>query len=107
MSKDVENQILIGSKPVEDYLIIAARMLRNYNEVFIMARGRNISRAVEVLERLKKELYGLKYQIETGTEIFQGSDGRPKHVSFIRIRVYRERGDIFVPRLSRLPTLRG
>ena len=95
MTKELGNRVLIGNKPPEDYLIIASKILNNYNEVYILARGKNISKAVEVLERLKQELYGLKYEIETGTEVVEGPDGKPKYVSFIKIRAYRERGDCF------------
>lgn len=101
MAKELGTRVLIGNKPPEDYLVIAAKILRQYNEVYLLARGRNISKAVEVLERLKKELYGLKYEIETGTETLEGPDGNPKYVSFIKIHVYRERGGVFVPRIHR------
>ncbi len=87
--------ILIGKKPVMSYAMAIAVQLKDKKdlEVIIKARGKFISKAVDVVELatkrlLKKENLSLK-SIEIDTESFE-QDQRTIHVSTIEIRLVRD-----------------
>jgi len=56
-----ENVIIVGRKPIRDY-VLAAILLFNegHEEIIIKARGANISKAVDIFNALKSRLSGVE-----------------------------------------------
>jgi len=90
-----ENSVFIGSKPFMNYVtgVVMQFTTKNANEVIIKARGKYISRAVDVAEVTVKKF--LKEQnikvkgISIGSEEFENKEGRRVNVSIIEITLTR------------------
>ncbi|UCD02574.1 MAG: RNA-binding protein [Promethearchaeota archaeon] len=69
--------------------VMAAMVVLNEKPVKLLARGRSISRAVDVAEILiNKFMKGSKYgEILIGTETITNSDGTTNNVSSIEIEI--------------------
>ncbi len=86
MPRDV---ILVGKKPVMSYAVAALMQLTESGEITIKARGRAISRAVDVAEVVSKRFLSgsVEYaDIKIGTEAVGNP---PKNVSIIEIKLRR------------------
>lgn len=89
--KSEENTIFIGSKPFMNYVtgVVMQFTTQNANEVAVKARGKFISRAVDVAEVARKRF--LKEQgvdvknITIDSEEFEDKDGKRIKVSTIEI----------------------
>jgi len=86
------NSVLIGRKPVMNYVLACITLFHSgAKEISIKARGRAISRAVDVAEILRKRFMpDLKIkEIIIGTEQIQlkdeGEGGVPRNLSTIEI----------------------
>ncbi|MBS3815462.1 MAG: DNA-binding protein Alba [Hadesarchaea archaeon] len=82
-----ENVVFIGNKPVMNYVLaVITQINEGVGEVVLKARGRAISRAVDVAEIVRNRfLQDLAIQeIETGTEELEGESGT-SNVSTIAI----------------------
>ena len=102
MSEDIEettvkddNSIFIGGKPFMNYVtgVVMQFTTKNANEVIIKARGKFISRAVDVAEVATKRF--LKDSIETkeiniNSEEFENKEGRQVRVSTIEITLKKK-----------------
>ena len=56
-----ENVIIIGKKPVRDYVLVAVLLFNEgHDEIVIRARGNNISKAVDVYNALRSRLTGIE-----------------------------------------------
>ena len=88
MTNDDDSKVFIGRKKSMSY-VIAAMMVLNEKPVKLLARGRSISRAVDVSEILiNKFLKGASYgEILIGTEIITNDDGTNSNVSSIEIEI--------------------
>lgn len=53
MTRTDLDTVYIGDKPVMQYVLASMSALNNYNRVDIKARGRNITKAVDVFEILR------------------------------------------------------
>ncbi len=83
-----ENTILVGSKPIRTYVTVGMSLLKNTNLIIIKARGKIISRAVDVAELLKRSVTEGKIvvkDITISTETVTREDGRTNNVSAIEI----------------------
>ncbi len=85
------NTVFIGRKPVLNYVLACMTLLKSgEEEVIVKARGRAISRAVDVVEVTRNRFMpDLKIEdIKIGTEHLE-SDERsgPSNVSTIEIRI--------------------
>ena len=72
-----ENSVLIGKKPVINYVLACISLFHGgANEVSVKARGRSISRAIDVVEVTRRRFMpDLKVQnIGIGTEQFASFD---------------------------------
>jgi len=71
-----------------DY-VIAATLVLSKKPVRLLARGRSISRAVDVAEILKNRFFkGSEYgEILISTETFNNTDGTQSNVSSIEIEI--------------------
>ncbi len=83
-----ENTIFIGRKTVMDYVLACVTQLNSgVDEIVLKARGRSISRAVDVAEVLRSRfMKDLKVKdIKIGTEQIQAAEGGTANVSAIEI----------------------
>ena len=86
-----ENTVFIGSKPFMNYVtgVVMQFTTKNAHEVVIKARGKFISRAVDVAEVtarkfLKEQNIKVK-SIVIGSEEFENKEGKRINVSIIEI----------------------
>ncbi len=83
-----ENTIFIGKKPLMSYVLAALRQINdNDGTVVIKARGKAISRAVDVAEILRNQFAtsATVDGIEISTERLTSEEGRESNVSSIEI----------------------
>lgn len=83
-----ENIVYIGKKPVMNYVLaVVTQFNSGSSEVVIRARGRSISRAVDVAEIVKNRfvLDSKVKDIQIMTEKLTGEEGRIANVSAIEI----------------------
>jgi len=87
------NTVFVGRKPVLNYVLACLTLLKSgESEVFVKARGRSISTAVDVVEVTKNRFVNdLKVvDISIGTERLTSPDrDQPTNVSSIEIKVKR------------------
>jgi len=85
--KTDENIIYIGKKPTMNYVLAVVTQLNSESdEIVIKARGRSISRAVDVAEIVKRKFVnGLNQSVTTGTEQITNEEGKEINVSAIEI----------------------
>jgi DNA-binding protein len=84
------NAVLIGRKPVMNYVLACITLFHGgTNEVYVKARGRAISRAVDVVEVVRRRfLPDLKIKtVDIGTQQMPPREegGSPSNVSTIEI----------------------
>ncbi|MBD3171322.1 DNA-binding protein Alba [Candidatus Bathyarchaeota archaeon] len=88
-----ENIIYIGRKPVMAYcLAVMTALKKAETEVTLMARGRAISKAVDVAEVVRNQfLSDLEVkEINIGTEQLETEEGNPRNISNIAIILAKE-----------------
>lgn len=84
------NEIFIGNKPFMKYVIATIMQLEANDSAIIKARGKFISRGVDVAEVVKKRVketkeLDLEENLKIGTEGFQNDEGKNINVSTINI----------------------
>ena len=83
-----ENTIYIGKKPTMNYVLAVATQFNSGTaEVIIKARGRSISKAVDVAEIVRNRFITDSKidDVKISTEILEGDEGRTSNVSSIEI----------------------
>jgi archaea-specific DNA-binding protein len=88
------NEIFIGKKPLMTYVTATLVQLANEPTVIIKARGKSITRAVDVAQIIVKRMDTLGYKIgpiKLGSETVQSDDGRVRNVSTIEVPISRAR----------------
>ena len=84
------NTILIGKKPAMNYATaVMTHVQSGSNELTVKARGRAISRAIDVIEVVRRRFLGEKLSIKgivIGTEVL-GEPADPRNVSTIEIKL--------------------
>jgi DNA-binding protein len=91
-TRRASNEILIGKKPLMTYVTATLVQLANEPTVLVKARGRSITRAVDVAQIIVKRMGNIGYKIgrvKIDSEILQSEDGRERNVSTIEIEVSR------------------
>jgi DNA-binding protein len=90
MPKD--NVVYVGSKPIMNYCMAVIESLRHSDTVALKARGRAISRAVDVAEVTRNRyLNGVRVEsIDIMTEELDSHDGDTRNVSAITILLRNE-----------------
>ena len=86
------NEIFVGKKPLMIYVTATLVQLANEPNVTIKARGKSITRAVDVAQIIVKRMDTLGYKIanvKIGSEQMQSQDGKTRNVSTIEIGVSR------------------
>lgn len=92
MSKGDDNVVFIGKKGIMSYVLAVVTQFNNgEDEVIIKARGKAISRAVDVAEIVKQRFVQTANtrDIMIGTEEIKGEDG-PVKVSAIEITMSKK-----------------
>lgn len=86
-----ENVVFVGKKPTMSYVLAVITQFSDGNsEVFVKARGRSISTAVDVVEVVKKKfMQGLKCEIETDTEVITDERNQRINVSTISAKLFK------------------
>jgi DNA-binding protein len=86
------NEIFVGKKPLMTYVTATLVQLANEPIVVIKARGKSITRAVDVAQIIVKRMDTLGYKIgpvKLGSEIVQSQDGKARNVSTIEVAISR------------------
>jgi archaea-specific DNA-binding protein len=86
------NEIFIGKKPLMTYVTATLVQLANEPTVIIKARGKSITRAVDVAQIIVKRMDTLGYKIgpvKIGSELVQSQDGKTCNVSTIEVYISR------------------
>jgi len=88
LAKKDDSKVFIGRKKSINY-VMAAMVVLNDKPVRLLARGRSISRAVDVAEILRnKFVKGATYgEILIDTETIKNTDGTNNNVSSIEIEI--------------------
>jgi DNA-binding protein len=87
------NVVYIGRKPVMAYCLAVMTALKGEDaEVALMARGRAISKAVDVAEVVKNQFISdlVVKDISIGTEHLENEDGSPRNISNITIALAKK-----------------
>ncbi len=87
-----ENVVYIGKKPIMNYVLaVITQFNNNASEVAIRARGKMISRAVDVAEIIRNRFIpDVKIKnISIGTETLKSPDGKTVNISSIEIVLSR------------------
>ena len=90
-----ENSVFIGDKPFMNYVtsVVMQFTTKGANEVVIKARGKFISRAVDVTEVSRKRFLDNTIDvkdIKIGSEEFENKEGRNVRVSNVEITLVRK-----------------
>lgn len=93
--RDNSNIVFIGEKPFMNYVtgVVMQFTTQNSNEVVIKARGKFISRAVDVGEVASKRFLDNTVavsDIKVGSDDFTNKEGRQVRVSFIEITLKKK-----------------
>jgi DNA-binding protein len=91
-SRRDESVVFVGSKPLMSYITACVTQLnRNPEELVIKARGRAISRAVDVAEVLRNRFMTdlVVREIEISTEQVKTAEGNVANVSAMEITLVR------------------
>jgi archaea-specific DNA-binding protein len=91
-TRRASNEILIGKKPLMTYVTATLVQLANEPTVVVKARGRSITRAVDVAQIIVKRMGNIGYKIgrvKIDSQIIQSEDGKERNVSTIEIEISR------------------
>ena len=91
-TRRASNEILIGKKPLMTYVTATLVQLANEPTVVVKARGRSITRAVDVAQIIVKRMGNIRYKIgrvKIDSQIIQSEDGKERNVSTIEIEISR------------------
>lgn len=87
-----ENTVYIGKKPTMNYVLaVVTQFNSGSKEVVVKARGKSISKAVDVAEIVKNRFVNdaKVTDIKISTEELEGEEGRTANVSSIEIFMNR------------------
>lgn len=91
---DKDNQVFVGTKPFMNYVtsLVMQFTTKGADEVFLKARGKFISKAVDIVEvttkRFLKDQIVVK-EIKIDSEDFKNKEGRDVRVSTIEITLVK------------------
>lgn len=90
MRMSAEAVVLVGKKPTMNYVLATTLPLAEGKKVILKARGRAISKAVDIVEVVRRRFVqnAVIERVNIGTEEGKvGTDGKPRNVSTIEIVV--------------------
>ena len=90
----MDNSIFVGTKPFMNYVtaVVMQFTTKNSNEIIIKARGKFISRAVDIAEVATKRFLEGQVSvkdIKIDSEEFQNNEGKKVRVSTIELTLVR------------------
>ncbi|TRO55656.1 DNA/RNA-binding protein AlbA [Candidatus Bathyarchaeota archaeon] len=88
MSRPKRNLVIMGSKPIMNYVVACLTLFNEGAEtVKIRARGKHINKAADTVGLLRRVfLPNLRVvEAETGTDVLTRTDGNQAHVSILEI----------------------
>lgn len=91
IEKESENVVFIGNKPFMNYVtsVVIQFTAKNRDEVVVKARGKWISRAVDVVERVRKRFLKDKNiqikHVRIDSDELENKEGKKINVSLIEI----------------------
>jgi len=94
MEEGKDNTVFVGTKPFMNYVtsLVMQFTTKGADEVFLKARGKFISKAVDITEvttkRFMKDRVKVK-EIHTNSEDFKNKEGRDVRVSTIEITLVK------------------
>ena len=89
-TRRASNEILIGKKPLMTYVTATLVQLANEPTVLVKARGKSITRAVDVAQIIVKRMDNMGYKIDyvkIGSQMIQSEDGKERNVSTIEVQI--------------------
>ena len=89
-ARRASNEIFIGKKPLMTYVTATLVQLANEPTVLIKARGKSITRAVDVAQIIVKRMDNMGYKIghvKIGSQMIQSEDGKERNVSTIEVQI--------------------
>ena len=89
-TRRTSNEILIGKKPLMTYVTATLVQLANEPTVLVKARGKSITRAVDVAQIIVKRMDNMGYKIghvKIGSQLIQSEDGKERNVSTIEVQI--------------------
>lgn len=91
---DEDNSIFVGEKPFMNYVtgVVIQFTTKNASEVIVRARGKFISRAVDIVEVVRNRFLQGQVQIKDikiASEEFQNKEGKDVRVSTIDITLVK------------------
>ena len=95
---NAENTVFIGKKGTMAYVLaVITQMNQGKKEVLVKARGKSISKAVDVAEIVKNKMPGETsiHAINTTTEEVTSKDGKDLKVSAIEIKLKKSGNTLF------------
>ncbi|MGC9149040.1 MAG: DNA-binding protein Alba [Sulfolobales archaeon] len=91
MAQQGSNTVLVGKKPVMNYVLAVLTLLnQGFDKVVVKARGRSITKAVDTIEILRNRFLKDKVKVDSikiDSEEITRQDGRKARVSTIEIQV--------------------
>ncbi len=94
MSATPTNVVLVGKKPVMNYVLATLTLLnQGVSEVVVKARGRAISKAVDTVEIVRNRFLPGKVDVKNiaiGSQTITNPDGRQSRVSTIEITIVKK-----------------
>ena len=90
------NIVFVGEKPLMNYVtgVVMQFTTKNASSVIIKARGKYISRAVDIAEVTKRKFLETQpvevSDIKIGSEGFENKEGRKINVSFVEITLTKK-----------------
>ncbi|QOR94625.1 DNA-binding protein Alba [Thermosphaera chiliense] len=85
------NTVLVGKKPVMNYVIAVLTLVhQGVREVYIKARGRAISKAVDTVEIIRNRFLPGKVDVEDikiGSQTVTNPQGKETRVSIIEVKL--------------------
>ncbi|BBD72661.1 DNA-binding protein [Sulfodiicoccus acidiphilus] len=85
------NVVLVGKKPVMNYVLAALTLLnQGVSEIVIKARGRSVSKAVDTVEIVRNRFLPDKVEVKEiriGSQVVTSQDGKQSRVSTIEIAI--------------------
>ena len=88
MSRPKRNLVIMGSKPIMNYVVACLTLFNEGGEtVKIRARGKHINKAADTVGLLRRVfLPNLRVvEADTGTDVLTRTDGNQAHVSILEI----------------------
>ncbi len=84
-----DNIVYVGKKPTMSYVLAVMTQIQSgMPEIHIRARGKSISKAVDISEVVKNRfLQNVRREVQLGTESITDKDNRPMNVSTISIKM--------------------